>query len=205
MREEKIFLGPTAIIYNYPFFPLWLPGLSLAQSTEFSHPDDAPPTRSVAPISLLHPFPLEGDSKKISRHRPKWKQLRVAGLLPPAGGMMSSWQNLLITSTLSLTYTPLDTSAAKPDRRREPQEELVRDRKKVKKYHTAMDGRLYADHGQTRRIVFQTSKSVLVLCNRSLETLYEFHPSLRIEIHLGVYAVNMLRFSDRSTRGTYFV
>jgi hypothetical protein len=52
-------------IYTYPCFPLPLPGLSLAQSTEFSHPDDAPPTRSVAPITLLHPLPLEGDSKKF--------------------------------------------------------------------------------------------------------------------------------------------
>ena len=118
MREEKMFLGPTSILYSYPFFPLSLPGLSLAQSTEFSHPDDAPPKRSVAPITLLPRLPFEGDSKKISRHPPKLEQLRVAGLLPAATGMMSSWQNLLITSTLSLTNTPLDKSAAKLDRSR---------------------------------------------------------------------------------------
>jgi hypothetical protein len=117
MREEKMFFGPTSIIYSYPCFPLPLPGLSLAQSTEFSHPDDAPPTRSVAPITLLHPLPLEGDSKKVPRHQPKWEQFRVAGLLPAARGMMSSWQNLLITSTLSLANTPLDKLTAKLDRR----------------------------------------------------------------------------------------
>jgi hypothetical protein len=140
MREEKMFLGPTSTIYSYPCFPLPLPGLSLAQSTEFSHPDDAPPTRSVAPITLLQSLPLEGDSKKVPRHHPKWEQFRVAGLLPAAMGMMSSWQNLLITSTLSLTNTPLDKSTAKLDRREGRTRDTCAGPEKSHENHTAMDG-----------------------------------------------------------------